>query len=109
MRWEDGRRSTTMLRTGNKLSVRLELQADCYSGIWAHHADKAPNVLEKGDVDEALRAASAIGDDRLLKKARGYLTAESFTHGSSALRARWFKIGLKHDSVDKCDTFAREF
>lgn len=98
-------RSGISKEEGNQLSVLLELQADCYSGVWAHHADKARNVLEKGDVDEALRAAAAIGDDRLQKKARGYVTPESFTHGTSAQRAKWFRVGLEHGSIQKCDTF----
>lgn len=90
----------------NKLSVRQELQADCFAGIWAHHADKARDVLEKGDVEEGLKAAAAIGDDTLQKRGGGRVSPESFTHGSSAQRVKWFKIGLKHGSIDKCDTFA---
>ena len=79
---------------GNQLSVRLELQADCFSGVWAHHADRARQVLEAGDIEEALGAAAAIGDDRLQKQAQGYAVPDSFTHGSSAQRVRWFKQGL---------------
>ena len=90
---------------GNQLSVRQELQADCFSGVWAHHANKMRNLLESGDVDEGLTAASAIGDDRLQKQARGYVTPESFTHGSSEQRVRWFKTGLKEGSIQSCDTF----
>ncbi len=89
----------------NQLSVRLELQADCLAGVWANHADRARGILEAGDVDEALRAASAIGDDRLQKQARGYVTPDSFTHGSSAQRSAWFRRGLEKGDVDACDTF----
>jgi len=91
---------------GNKLSVRQELQADCFAGVWAHHADRARNILEKGDVEEALTAASAIGDDRLQKQSRGQVTPDSFTHGSSAQRVRWFKVGLKQGTLKSCDTFS---
>ncbi|MCP5152503.1 MAG: zinc metallopeptidase [Chromatiales bacterium] len=90
---------------GNALSVRLELQADCLAGVWAHHADRVRNLLERGDVEEALRAASAIGDDRLQKQARGYVTPESFTHGTSEQRMRWFRRGLDAGRFDACNTF----
>jgi len=89
----------------NKLSVRLELQADCLSGVWANRADRARQILEGGDIEEALNAASMIGDDRLQKQARGYVTPDSFTHGSSEQRARWFKKGLESGNVNACDTF----
>ena len=89
----------------NQLSVRLELQADCLSGVWANQADKARQILEGGDVEEALNAASMIGDDRLQKQARGYVTPDSFTHGSSEQRVRWFKKGLETGNVNTCDTF----
>lgn len=89
----------------NQLSVRLELQADCLSGVWANQADKARQILEGGDVAEALNAASMIGDDRLQKQARGYVTPDSFTHGSSEQRVRWFKKGLETGNVNTCDTF----
>ncbi len=91
---------------GNRLSVRLELQADCLAGVWAHHADRAKGVLEAGDVDEALRAASAIGDDRLQRQAQGQVTPDSFTHGSSAQRRHWFGTGLEAGRLEACDTFA---
>jgi len=91
---------------GNQLSVRLELQADCLSGVWAHHADRARNILEAGDVEEALRAAAAIGDDRLQKQSRGYVTPDSFTHGSSQQRVRWFRSGLEDGRLSACDTFS---
>ncbi len=90
---------------GNRLSVKMELQADCLAGIWAHHADRARQILEQGDVEEALNAASAIGDDRLQRQARGYVTPESFTHGSSAQRVGWFKRGLQSGNPDQCNTF----
>lgn len=90
---------------GNALSVRQELQADCFAGVWAHHADKARQILEQGDVEEALNAASAIGDDRLQKQAQGHITPESFTHGSSEQRVRWFRTGLDKGVMQACDTF----
>lgn len=91
---------------GNQLSVKLELQADCLSGVWANHADRARDILEEGDVEEGLRAAAAIGDDRLQKEARGYVTPDSFTHGSSDQRVRWFRIGLKEGELAACNTFS---
>ncbi len=90
----------------NKLSVRLELQADCFAGLWANHADRTRHILERGDVEEALNAASMIGDDRLQKQARGYVTPDSFTHGSSEQRVRWFRKGLQSGDVQTCDTFS---
>jgi hypothetical protein len=90
---------------GNALSVKLELQADCLAGLWAHHADKARQILESGDIEEALNAAAAIGDDRLQKQSRGYVAPDSFTHGSSAQRVRWFKQGLQSGQLSSCDTF----
>ncbi|RUM43356.1 MAG: flagellar biosynthesis protein FlgM [Desulfocapsa sp.] len=89
----------------NKLSVRLELQADCFAGIWANHADRIKNVVEPGDIEEALHAASRIGDDRLQQQSRGYVTPDSFTHGSSKQRVHWFKIGYLSGSMETCDTF----
>ncbi|MDA0322014.1 MAG: zinc metallopeptidase [Verrucomicrobia bacterium] len=91
---------------GNKLSVRQELQADCLAGVWAHHANRSRQLLEAGDVDEGLRAASAIGDDTLQRQAQGHVTPDSFTHGSSADRVKWFKIGLESGDMECCDTFA---
>ncbi|MEM7466985.1 MAG: neutral zinc metallopeptidase [Pseudomonadota bacterium] len=90
---------------GNQLSVRQELQADCFAGLWAHHAQRTRQILEEGDIEEALRAATAIGDDRLQQQSRGYVTPESFTHGSSEQRVRWFTQGLKQGSVAACNTF----
>jgi predicted metalloprotease len=90
----------------NQLSVRLELQADFLAGVWAHHADRARQILEQGDVEEALNAASAIGDDRLQKQARGHVTPDSFTHGTSAQRVRWFRRGLQSGDMSQGDTFS---
>lgn len=90
----------------NALSVRQELQADCFAGIWAHNADRSRQLLEQGDIEEGLNAASAIGDDRLQKQSRGYVAPESFTHGSSEQRVRWFKRGFESGDVQTCDTFA---
>jgi predicted metalloprotease len=89
---------------GNQLSVRLELQADCLAGVWAN---RSPNIiLDPGDLDEALNAASAIGDDRLQRQSSGTVTPDSFTHGSSEQRRRWFLTGIEHGDPDRCDTFA---
>ncbi|MDH3273932.1 MAG: neutral zinc metallopeptidase [Gammaproteobacteria bacterium] len=90
---------------GNQLSVRLELQADCLAGVWANRADKARGILESGDIEEALNAASAIGDDRLQKQSRGTVVPESFTHGTSTQRQHWFRTGLQSGDPDSCDTF----
>jgi predicted metalloprotease len=90
----------------NALSVRQELQADCFAGIWAHNADSSRQLLEEGDIEEGLNAAAAIGDDRLQKQGRGYVSPESFTHGSSEQRVRWFKRGFETGAVKSCDTFA---
>ena len=92
----------------NALSVRLELQADCLAGVWANRADRARNILEAGDVEEALNAASAIGDDTLQRQTRGTAVPESFTHGTSAQRQRWFRAGLQSGDPDSCDTFSAE-
>ncbi len=90
---------------GNQLSVRLELQADCFAGIWARNTEKSKHVLEQGDIEEAIVAAGAIGDDRLQKQARGYASPESFTHGTSKQRVKWFKQGLLEGSIRGCNTF----
>ncbi|MGE0115587.1 MAG: neutral zinc metallopeptidase [Steroidobacteraceae bacterium] len=90
---------------GNAMSVRLELQADCYAGVWAFHADQTRHLLEAGDVEAALTAANAIGDDRLQKQATGQVVPDSFTHGSSEQRMRWFKRGIDSGDVQQCDTF----
>jgi predicted metalloprotease len=90
---------------GNALSVRLELQADCLAGVWANHADRARSIIEDGDIDEALNAASAIGDDTLQRQSRGTVVPESFTHGTAQQRKRWFRTGLESGNPDACDTF----
>lgn len=90
----------------NKMSVRLELQADFLAGMWAHHADKMKDILDSGDIDEALTAASAIGDDRLQEQARGQVVPDSFTHGTSAQRMRWFKRGYETGDLKQGDTFS---
>jgi len=89
----------------NALSVKLELQADCFAGIWGHYADRERSMLEAGDIDEALNAAAAIGDDRLQEQSTGTVRPESFTHGSSKQRAEWFNRGFKTGSIDECNTF----
>ena len=89
----------------NTISVRLELQADCLAGVWANRADKMRQILEPGDIDEALNAAGRIGDDRLQKQAKGYVTPDSFTHGTSAQRVRWFKEGFSSGDIRTCNTF----
>jgi len=99
-------RSRLGKQEGNKLSVKQELQADCFAGLWAHHANRTRQILERGDVEEAMTAATAIGDDRLQQQGRGYVTPESFTHGTSAQRVRWFRRGLEAGTVAACDTFA---
>ncbi|MGH7322804.1 MAG: KPN_02809 family neutral zinc metallopeptidase [Candidatus Rokuibacteriota bacterium] len=98
-------RSRVSRAEGNALSVRLELQADCFAGLWAHHAHKARQILEAGDVEEGLNAASAIGDDRMQRRAQGHVVPESFTHGTSAQRVRWFRQGLEGGDLERCDTF----
>jgi uncharacterized protein len=90
---------------GNAVSVRLELQADCLAGVWAYHADRMRHILEAGDVEEALGAAAAIGDDRLQRQAGGRVAPETFTHGSSAQRVRWFTRGIESGDLGECDTF----
>ena len=89
----------------NRWSVRLELQADCFAGVWANRANAARNILEQGDVEQALKAAAAIGDDRLQREAQGRVTPDSFTHGTSGQRVRWFKRGIDSGSIDDCDTY----
>ena len=83
----------------------MELQADCYAGIWAHHANRSRKILEAGDIEEALGAASAVGDDTIQKQTQGYVVPESFTHGSAQQRMAWFKRGLDSGSLQNCDTF----
>ena len=89
----------------NAIQVRVELQADCLAGVWANKADQSKHILESGDVEEALAAASGVGDDRLQQQSRGYVVPESFTHGSSEQRMRWFSAGAKSGDVNQCNTF----
>lgn len=99
------KRSSISETAYNKLSVKLELQADCFAGVWANHANRVRSILEPGDVEEALNAASMIGDDHLQKQSRGYVVPDSFTHGSSAQRVQWFRTGLQSGDINTCNTF----
>ena len=92
----------------NALSVRMELQADCYAGIWAYHAARSRQLLQAGDVEEGLNAASAIGDDRLQRMSQGRVVPDAFTHGSSEQRVRWFRKGMESGSLEACDTFSAQ-
>jgi uncharacterized protein len=92
----------------NKLSVRMELQADCLAGLWAHQAEKSRHILEAGDIEEALNAASAIGDDRIQRNTQGHVVPDAFTHGSAHQRVRWFKRGLEFGNMQACDTFGSD-
>ena len=89
----------------NRLQVLMELQADCYAGIWANHANRSRQILESGDLEEALGAAAAVGDDTIQKRMQGYVEPESFTHGTAQQRMTWFKRGLDAGTLDACDTF----
>ncbi|MFP5393496.1 MAG: neutral zinc metallopeptidase, partial [Gammaproteobacteria bacterium] len=102
----DQARGRASEREANALSVKVELQADCLAGVWAFHANKARSVIEAGDVEAALKAATAIGDDALQQQSRGYVVPDSFTHGTSQQRVRWFSRGLESGRVTDCDTFA---
>ncbi len=101
-------RSRASEAESNLLSVKMELQADCLAGIWATEADATKQILESGDVEEALNAANAIGDDRLQKRSQGYAVPDSFTHGTSAQRMKWFKQGMAATKLDDCDTFSAD-
>jgi predicted metalloprotease len=101
----DAARRQASERQSNALSVRLELQADCFAGVWAYHANAARHILESGDIETALNAATAIGDDALQKQAQGYVVPDSFTHGTSAQRVRWFKRGIDGGKISACNTF----
>ena len=90
----------------NRLQVKVELQADCFAGVWANKSDQQWKLIEPGDVEAAMKTAAAIGDDRLQKQAQGYAVPDSFTHGSSEQRQRWFTTGLKQGTVGACNTFA---
>jgi len=91
--------------TANQLQVRTELQADCLAGVWASHSNKRRQFIDPGDIDQALQTAAAIGDDRLQRQARGYVVPDSFTHGSSEQRKRWFMTGYQQGTVQACNTF----
>ena len=101
----DQQRRTSSEKQANALSVKLELQADCFAGVWAFHANQARSILESGDIDAALKAATAIGDDTLQRQARGQVVPDSFTHGSSEQRVRWFKRGIDNGKLNDCNTF----
>lgn len=105
--WVQGLRGAGGELESNRLQVLMELQADCYSGVWAHHANRRERVLEPGDVEEGLAAAAAIGDDRLQRRAGRSVSPESFTHGSSAERQQWLGIGLRTGDIEACDTFGQ--
>ena len=106
LRRVEGQRQGGDERQANALQVRVELQADCYAGIWANRAQQQRPMLEPGDIEEGINAAAAVGDDRLQRRSRGVVVPESFTHGSSAQRVRWFRRGLESGDPRQCDTFA---
>jgi len=93
----------------NRLSVKMELQADCFAGVWGYHAENSRKLLESGDLEEALQAASAIGDDRIMKRTRGTIVPDAFTHGTSEQRVRWFKRGFETGNINQCDTFKASY
>lgn len=101
----EGARQRMSERQANALQVRVELQADCFAGVWANQAQETKAIFEPGDIDEALRAASAIGDDHIQRQTQGYVVPDSFTHGSSEQRVRWFRRGFETGKLDQCDTF----
>jgi predicted metalloprotease len=103
---QSAQRASGSKAASNRIQVRVELQADCLAGVWAHHSDQRWKSLEPGDVEAALQTAAAIGDDRLQKQAQGYVVPDAFTHGTSAQRQRWFTKGLKEGKVSSCNTFA---
>jgi predicted metalloprotease len=102
----DQLRGRASVAQANAMSVRLELQADCFAGVWANRANDARHILQNGDIESAMNAAAKIGDDALQKRSQGHVVPESFTHGSSAQRQRWFNTGLSQGSVKACDTFS---
>ena len=101
----DKARRTQSERQANAMSVRLELQADCFAGVWAYHANQDRKILEQGDVEAALKAATAIGDDALQRQAQGHVVPDSFTHGTSEQRVRWFSKGIESGQISQCNTF----
>ena len=104
----DAQRGRVSQQAFNRLSVRMELQADCFAGVWANRTERSKRFLEAGDVEEAVRAATAIGDDALQKQAQGHVVPDSFTHGTSAQRVRWLRKGLESGDVNACDTFSAQ-
>jgi predicted metalloprotease len=92
-------------RQANALQVRVELQADCFAGVWANHAQEMKNIIEPGDIESAMKAAAAIGDDKIQKQTQGYVVRDAFTHGSSEQRVRWFTRGYQSGKLEECDTF----
>jgi hypothetical protein len=107
MRKVQSLQSRSSEQQANALSVRLELQADCLAGIWANHAHRDRNILEQGDIEEGLNAAAQIGDDRMQRRAQGYVVPEGFTHGSAQQRVQWFRRGIQSGDLKQCDTFSR--
>jgi uncharacterized protein len=107
MRKVQSLQSRSSEQQANALSVRLELQADCLAGIWANHAHRDRSILEQGDIEEGLNAAAQIGDDRMQKRAQGYVVPEGFTHGSAQQRVQWFRRGITSGELKQCDTFSR--
>ncbi len=101
----DNARRRSSQSQANAMSVRMELQADCFAGVWAFHANRARSILEQGDIEAALKAATAIGDDTLQRQGQGHVVPDSFTHGSSAQRVRWFRKGIESGEVAQCNTF----
>ena len=104
----DQARSELSREDFNRLSVRMELQADFFAGVWAHHAQRMNNILEKGDIEEGMNAASAVGDDRIQRQSQGYTVPDSFTHGTSEQRLRWFMKGFKTGDISQGDTFSAQ-
>ncbi len=104
----DSARRQLSERDYKQLSIRLELQADCFAGIWTNHSQQARGWLEEGDIEEAIRAAAAVGDDNIMKRTQGVVVPDAFTHGSSEQRMRWFQIGARTGQIEQCNTFAAE-
>jgi len=102
----DAARRQMSERDYNQLSIRLELQADCFAGIWTNHSQQAKGWLEAGDIEEAIQAAAAVGDDNIMKRTQGMVVPDAFTHGSSEQRVRWFRIGAQTGQIEQCNTFA---
>lgn len=108
MGWVNERRASLGPEQANQLSIKVELQADCFAGVWANHAQSRQAVLEPGDVEEGMGAAAAVGDDRLQRRSQGYVVPESFTHGTSEQRVAWFMRGFETGNPNSCDTFSAE-